>query len=88
MEPKLASRAAPELYGKLKQHASDTVVLDASKVEQIGVLVMQILIAAVKDWGSRSVDFEVVDPSSAFCESAKTLGIDLELLGVPATGRA
>jgi chemotaxis protein CheX len=88
LEPKLASRAAPELYARLKAHREDSVVLDASKVEQIGVLALQILIAATRDWAARSTSFEVVDPSAAFCESAKTLGIDPELLGVPATGRA
>jgi anti-anti-sigma regulatory factor len=75
------------LYAKLKEHRGDTMVLNASKVEQIGVLAFQILISAAKDWSFRSQEFEVVDPSAAFCESAKTLGIALPSLGVTEAGR-
>lgn len=82
LDPKLASRAAPELYAQLTAHQADTLVLDASKVEQIGILSMQILVSASKTWSDAGLDFEVVDPSTAFCSSAETIGIDLGLMGV------
>lgn len=82
LDSKLASRAAPELYAQLSAHRSNTIVLDASKVEQVGVLSMQILVSAAKTWSEAGVDFEVVEPSTAFRESAETIGVDLALLGV------
>ena len=88
LDPKLASRAAPDLYAQLASHRTDTVVLDASKVEQIGVLSMQILVAAAKTWPEAGLEFEVVDPSPAFCASAETIGIELTLMGVKSDGEA
>lgn len=88
LDAKLASRAAPGLYAELARHKDDIVVLDASGVEQIGALSMQILVAANKSWSDRGVDFEVVDPSTAFLESAETLGLDPALMGVKTTVEA
>jgi anti-anti-sigma regulatory factor len=87
LEPKLASRAAPALYEQLGRHRDETIVLNAAGVEQIGVLSMQVLIAAARDWPQRDKVFEVVEPSAAFCESAKILGIALGELGVAEGGR-
>ncbi|NNU16311.1 STAS domain-containing protein [Parvularcula sp. ZS-1/3] len=86
LDAKLASRAAPELYERLSGHKDDTVVLDASKVEQVGVLCLQILASAHKSWSERGLEFEVVDPSAAFRESTETLGLDLSLIGVATMG--
>lgn len=88
LEPKLASRAAPDLYAQLAKQRADTVVLDASKVEQIGVLSWQILVSAAKTWTDEGKSFEVIDPSAAFCSSAADLGLDLSLVGVETDGEA
>lgn len=82
LEPKLASKAAADLHAQLAQHRTDTVVLDASKVEQLGVLCMQILVSAARSWTEAGRSFEVVDPSAAFRDSAETVGLDLALMGV------
>lgn len=88
LDAKLASRAAPGLYAELAQHKEEILVLDASKVEQIGALSMQILVAAAKSWGDRGIEFEVVDPSAAFVESAETIGLDQALIGIKTTVEA
>jgi anti-anti-sigma regulatory factor len=81
LDAKLASKAAPDLHSQIKEHRQDTIVLDASKVEQIGVLAMQIITSAAQTWRSENRGFEVVDPSPAFCTAARELGLDLALLG-------
>lgn len=86
LEPKLASTAAPDLYKQLTEHRQDTIVLDASKVEQIGVLCMQILASAAKTWQAEDTGFEVIDPSAAFLESVQLAGIDPALVGVETGG--
>lgn len=82
LESKLASTAAPGLYAKLQEHRSDTVVLDASQVEQLGVLCMQILASATKTWAEGSKTFEVIDPSEAFLKTVETVGLNADVFGV------
>ena len=86
LEPKLASIAAPGLYAQLSAHRADTLVLNASKVEQIGVLCMQILVAACQTWRDEGKDFEIVEPSEVFCKSTETVGLPLSLLGAEEIG--
>ena len=88
LDAKLASRAAPDLFARLGEHRSDTVVLDASKVEQIGVLCMQILTSAARSWQQAGRGFEVIDPSEAFRSSAADVGLDLALMGVEGVGES
>lgn len=85
---KLASAAAADLYRQLAEHRDETLVLDASKVEQLGALCMQILVAAARSWGAAGRSFAIVDPSDAFLESAATVGLDPALMGVEESGRA
>ncbi|MEE4210236.1 MAG: STAS domain-containing protein [Parvularcula sp.] len=87
LDAKLASKAAPELFERLREHRADTLVLDASGVEQIGALSMQIIAAAAKTWQDAGQSFEVIDPSEAFIESARNFGIDTALLGLESFGR-
>ncbi|MEM9838439.1 MAG: STAS domain-containing protein [Pseudomonadota bacterium] len=82
LAPKLASKAAVELYAQLKEHRGSMVALNASGVEQLGILCMQIIVSAAKTWNDEGVSFEVVEPSAAFVESAELVGLDVALMGV------
>jgi len=86
LEPKLASIAAPGLYAQLAEHRQDTLVLNASRVEQIGVLCMQILVSACQTWRSEGKDFEIVEPSDVFRKSTETVGLPLSLVGAETCG--
>lgn len=84
LAPKLASKAAPDLYAQLKEYRGKVLILDGSGVEQIGVLCMQILVSAAQTWREEGTDFEIAEPSAALLDSMKVVGLDLSLAGVQA----
>lgn len=86
LDAKLASTAAPGLFAQLKELRDQTVVLNASEVEQIGVLCMQILMSASKTWTDEGRSFEVVEPSEAFLSTIDVAGVSAEDLGIKKAG--
>ena len=50
------------------------LVLDASGVERLGALCLQVLIAARRTWEADAAPFSVVRPSAAFAEHCARLG--------------
>lgn len=60
----------------------DQIRIDASQVESVGQCVLQLLVAARADADSKSLDFEIINPSTAFhervvgCGFAETLGLE------------
>ncbi|ANP45680.1 STAS domain-containing protein [Candidatus Viadribacter manganicus] len=77
--PVLDLRAAAPLYAELASFKGQELVIDASCVERMGGLCVQILLAAQQSWKRDGLAWSVVDPSAAFSESA-TLMACSELL--------
>lgn len=66
--------AAGPLWSNLSEHRGGALDLDASKVERIGGLCVQILLAAVRSWRSADKPVRIRDASDAFIACAHTLG--------------
>jgi chemotaxis protein CheX len=67
------SAAAP-LYAELAQARGAPIKLDASDVESLGGLCLQVLIAAAAAWRRDGKDFSVANRSAAFLEAMHLLG--------------
>ena len=50
------------------------VALDASGVERLGALCLQVLIAARRTWAADGSPFAIIRPSAAFSEQCARLG--------------
>ena len=86
LDAKLASTAAPGLFAQLKELRQQTVVLNASEVEQIGVLCIQIIMSASKTWADEGHSFEVIEPSEAFLSTLDVVGVTAQELGIAKAG--
>ena len=73
----LDARAVDALAGDLLALRGQPIGLDASGVERVGGLGLQVLLAARLTWRSDGLAFAVIDPSEAF-------RADCTLLGAPA----
>ena len=69
--------AANRLAGDLLAHVGRPLTLDASYVQRMGGLGLQVLLSARKTWAEDGVPLTVIDPSTVFADA-------LELFGAPA----
>lgn len=69
-------RAAAPLAQRILGFQGRALTLDASRVERIGGLCLQILLSARLSWAADRLPLVVLDPSNAFVDS-------LELFGAP-----
>ena len=60
--------AAGPLWAALNARRGQPVELDASGVERLGGLCLQVLLAAQKQWNADGAAFSVVNPSPAFSD--------------------
>jgi chemotaxis protein CheX len=66
--------AAAPLRGDLLRLRGAPLELDASNVERLGGLSLQVLRAASQTWGADQQSFRIVSPSPAFDEAARLMG--------------
>jgi chemotaxis protein CheX len=74
LPPVMNLRAAAPLAREMLALRGTPVALDASNVERIGGLCLQVLLSAQMTWRADGVALRLINPSSAFLESAATLG--------------
>lgn len=65
--------AAAPLRQSLLDARGAPIALDASDVERIGALCLQILLSARATWGLDGHEFRIVGPSPGFLECARTM---------------
>ncbi len=75
-------KAAGALKADIQARAGAPLEIDASKVERLGGLCLQILLAAAAHWRSANIDFRLVNPGDAFRNDARLLGATQLLPGL------
>ncbi|MES1200258.1 MAG: STAS domain-containing protein [Pseudomonadota bacterium] len=67
-------KAAAALRQELHTHEGAALDVDASKVERVGGLCLQVLIAAAAAWRQAGRAFRIQNPSLAFADDVALLG--------------
>jgi chemotaxis protein CheX len=67
--------AASPLAAEFLAHRGEAVGVDASRVERIGGLCLQVLLSAVKTWRADAAPLVVLDASVEFTEGVRRLGV-------------
>jgi len=65
--------AAAPLKQALLDARGQPIAIDASNVERLGALCLQVLLAAKAAWASDGCDFRIVAPSPGFLEGARLM---------------
>lgn len=65
--------AATPLWSGFCDARGQPLHLDASEVERIGGLCLQVLLAAQAQWRADGVEFSIVNPSAAFADSVRLM---------------
>ena len=68
--------AAHRLKGTLLRHRNQPLSIDASDVQQMSTLCLQVLLSAQKSWRREGNGFVVRNPSPAFRDSVALLGAE------------
>ncbi|MBB6488003.1 MULTISPECIES: STAS domain-containing protein [Rhizobium] len=71
---------ASTLRGKLMGMRGSNVVIDASGVERVGALCMQVIMAAAKTWDEDKLSFTFSKVSDAFQKTMQMIGVDISHL--------
>ena len=66
--------AARTLWDSLDERRGEALVLDASEVERVSGLCLQVLIAGNAEWRQAGISFRICSASPAFAEALKTMG--------------
>jgi len=77
---KMDAAAAHGLKAALLERGGGSLSLDASEVQQMGALCLQVLLSAQKSWRHEGLGFVVKNPSPAFRDSVALLGAETLLL--------
>lgn len=76
MLPQNLSAPAPaELREQLLMHKNDPIEIDASEVDCVSTLAIQVLLSASKDWEQRGVGFSISARSETFATGIQQLGL-------------
>ena len=70
LDPVLDLKAAQPLKAALTEHRGVSVQLDASNVERLGGLCLQVLVAARRAWSEEGHDLTIEPRSAAFSAAA------------------
>ncbi|KAK0339410.1 hypothetical protein LTR94_034620, partial [Friedmanniomyces endolithicus] len=70
----LDMKAAGPLKATLMGLRGQPAVLDASNVERLGGLCLQVLLSAFKTWQADGLPLNLITPSQAFCEQWAAFG--------------
>lgn len=71
-------RAASPLAAEILQARGRHLTIDASNVQTVGALCVQILLSARATWAADAMSFNLVHPSETFLESLGVLGIPFD----------
>ena len=80
LAPRVDTGASEALRGELLKLAGRDVTLDASAVEQIGGLGLEILLTAAHVWRAGGKALQVADPSDALLADLAHLGAAIETI--------
>ena len=64
-------RAAAPLWSALSAARGQALCVDASAVERVGGLCLQLLLGAQAQWRAEGVSFKIENPSTGFVEAIK-----------------
>jgi len=68
--------AGIELREALLQRRGGPLALDASAVESVSGLALELIVAAARQWAEDGAEFTLCDPSDGFASVCRTLGLD------------
>jgi chemotaxis protein CheX len=71
---------AAALRGKLMGLRGSNVVIDASGVERVGALCVQVIMAAAKTWDEDELSFTFSKVSDAFQKTMQLIGVNVDHL--------
>jgi chemotaxis protein CheX len=66
---------AQPLAARLRGMRGKAVALDASRVERVGGLCLQVLLSARNSWASDNFPIAIVNPSQAFSDALALFGV-------------
>jgi anti-anti-sigma regulatory factor len=72
---RLDSSGAIPLVQALQMRRGQPLCLDASEVEVIGALALEVIIAAARQWAADDQPFSLAAPSKRFCATCTSLGL-------------
>jgi chemotaxis protein CheX len=79
LDPVLDLKAAHPLKAALNEHRGASVQLDASHVERLGGLCLQVLVAARRAWSEEGHDLTIEPRSAAFSAAAALFAAEAHL---------
>ncbi|MBB4183962.1 MULTISPECIES: STAS domain-containing protein [Sinorhizobium] len=80
LAPVLDLNEATALHEKLLALKGSAVAIDASAVERIGALCVQVLIAGARNWEEQQLSFTFAKVSDAFVKTTQLIGVDIDPL--------
>ncbi|MCP8896779.1 STAS domain-containing protein [Shinella daejeonensis] len=80
LAPVLDLNEASALHGRLMSLKGSAIVIDASAVERVGALCIQVLMAAARSWERDRLSFTFARVSDAFMATLKLIGVDIDHL--------
>ncbi|MFT2210871.1 STAS domain-containing protein [Rhizobium giardinii] len=80
LAPVLDLNEANTLHGKLMALRGNNLVVDASAVERVGALCVQVLLAGAKSWEEDKHSFAFSKVSDAFTKTTQLIGVNIDHL--------
>ncbi|WP_438750215.1 STAS domain-containing protein [Pararhizobium sp. O133] len=80
LAPILDLNEANALHGKLAGLRGNALVIDASAVERVGALCVQVLMAGAKSWEEDKQSFTFAKVSDAFTKTTQLIGVNIDHL--------
>lgn len=80
LAPILDLNEANALHGKLMGLRGSGLVIDASAVERVGALCVQVLMAGAKSWEEDKQSFTFAKVSDAFTKTTQLIGVNIDHL--------
>ncbi|MBP1861836.1 STAS domain-containing protein [Rhizobium herbae] len=80
LAPVLDLNEANALHGQLMGLRGNALVIDASAVERVGALCVQVLMAGAKSWEEDKQSFTFAKVSDAFTKTTQLIGVNIDHL--------
>ncbi|OJF94259.1 STAS domain-containing protein [Pararhizobium antarcticum] len=80
LPPILDLNEASALRGKLVALRGNSLVVDASAVERVGALCLQVLMAGARSWEEDKKSFTFTKVSDAFTKTTQLIGVNIDHL--------
>lgn len=78
---RLDTGAASDLAAALRAQPPEPLTIDASAVQSIGALCMQVLVSAALQWNAYGARYRIVEASAGLAEGCRILGVPLTAIG-------